>query len=363
MPSEQPYHYDSLEKQRRQVRLFELLPGEKDEQLRGKLTTVDLDTGPDFDAVSYVWGNPTPRFTITVDDDKFLEIPENLRNALINLRRRDGSRTLWVDAICINQQDTQERGHQVRLMCAVYTTAQIVRVWLDDDVDPSSEPFQMARRLEIPGPPIDWDLYPVPSKPRQPRNLVSLESFDLYFWEPMYKILNNSYFWRVWTQQELFLARNLQFHLPRGILPLDILLRFQTVAVRSYMKNVDPALKYANRFLGKSVSELHTGFVTGRALTVNDANVSFRSEPSLLNLFLHSRLLEATEPRDRVYGMLGLAKDCAEDDILPDYNLPLSEVYSSVIKNHARNYRSLDFLCYYDQLPQDSDCAWKSLPT
>lgn len=135
----EPYQYDSTDKQKRQIRLFELFRGQKDEQLRGSLNTVDLHTSPGFDAVSYVWGDPTPCSTAIVDG-KLLKIPESAHKLLLGLRSQCGSMTLWIDAICINQQDVQERGHQVRFMHAIYTTARIVRVWLDTNVDFNSKP-------------------------------------------------------------------------------------------------------------------------------------------------------------------------------------------------------------------------------
>lgn len=90
----QAFEYDTLDKQKRLIRLFEPLPGEENDPLRGRLTTVDLDTGPDYDALSYAWGDPAHRFTLTLDGDKSLGITENLRNALVGLRDQHHSRTL-----------------------------------------------------------------------------------------------------------------------------------------------------------------------------------------------------------------------------------------------------------------------------
>ncbi|KAM5350683.1 hypothetical protein ACJ41O_007188 [Fusarium nematophilum] len=328
--TKRPYRYDTLDKQKRQIRLFELLPGAKDEQLRGRLMTADLNTHPVFDALSYVWGDPTPRFTLRIDDDGFLEISENLGNALICLRQQKEPRTLWADAICINQQDKQERGHQVRFMRAVYRTAQTVRVWLDEDVDPKSKPFQMARRLYVPGRPINWDVCPGASNARDLRNLVRVGDFELDFWEPLSKILNNLYFRRVWTQQELFLARNLLFHLPGGTLSPGPLIQFDAALMRSIgVFKGTLSTDYVHKAGVPSLfSNKYYGFLATKVPSFNVTEVPQFNQASLLWLFLRSNNLEATDPKDRVYGMLGLARDCGENDILPDYNLGQLETYS-----------------------------------
>jgi hypothetical protein len=79
------------------------------------------------------------------------------------------------------------------------------------------------------------------------------------------------------------------------------------------------------------------------------------NQPMLLNLFLKSHALKSTNPRDRVYGLIGLAQDCQENSIEVDYNLNCLETYTLVIKHFIRRYNSLNFLCCHgkrdDTLP------------
>ena len=87
-----------------------------------------------YEALSYVWGSPDkPRRVST--DQGCLNVTENLHAALLRLRDRSLQRIIWVDAICINQDDKEEQSHQVQSMAKIYARASRVIVWLEDTVD------------------------------------------------------------------------------------------------------------------------------------------------------------------------------------------------------------------------------------
>ncbi|KIM94077.1 hypothetical protein OIDMADRAFT_136612, partial [Oidiodendron maius Zn] len=83
-------------------------------------------------ALSYVWGGSGAPATIELEGRSFTVTP-NLYSALKNLRHRSQNRYLWVDAICINQADMEERNHQVSQMCFIYEQAAAVLMWLGED--------------------------------------------------------------------------------------------------------------------------------------------------------------------------------------------------------------------------------------
>ncbi len=86
-----------------------------------------------FDALSYVWGDATQLIPILVDGKLFLAT-RNLFQALHSFRKNSVvPGFLWVDAICINQQDVEERNHQVALMTQLYGQAEKVRIWVGPD--------------------------------------------------------------------------------------------------------------------------------------------------------------------------------------------------------------------------------------
>lgn len=84
-----------------------------------------------YEALSYVWGDTSKKTPIQVND-KTLEIGINLRGALHALRYEDKSRTLWIDAICIDQQNIKERNEQVAAMPQIYSRAMKTVIWLGD---------------------------------------------------------------------------------------------------------------------------------------------------------------------------------------------------------------------------------------
>ncbi len=130
------------------IRLLSLLPGHVQAPLEGVLTTVSLsDPQVEFDALSYCWDNPQDKnspfyapfdimpYEILVNGAS-LRIKQNLKDALLHLRKHSGR--LWIDAICINQGDEDEKSEQILLMREIYSKAKSVVVWLGRS-DPTSD--------------------------------------------------------------------------------------------------------------------------------------------------------------------------------------------------------------------------------
>jgi hypothetical protein len=95
----------------------------------------DKRTHP-YDALSYVWGKPDETLPICVDGVQF-PVTVNLHAALSRLRHRSIERILWVDAVCINQENKQEKGQQIQFMAMIYAQANRVVVWLGEAADNS----------------------------------------------------------------------------------------------------------------------------------------------------------------------------------------------------------------------------------
>ncbi|KAK3068800.1 hypothetical protein LTR53_013346 [Teratosphaeriaceae sp. CCFEE 6253] len=121
-----------LDSDRREIRLLVVEPGEDHEILACRLRTVSLDDQVSYTALSYVWGDPLLTRMILVDGQAF-EATANLESALRHLRADLAGKELWVDAVCINQQDVEEKRQQVALMGALYSQAAGVTVWLGEE--------------------------------------------------------------------------------------------------------------------------------------------------------------------------------------------------------------------------------------
>lgn len=111
-----PFAYDTL--QPGEIRLLEISPSQdRSTPIRAELTHQPLRYGT-YEALSYAWGSEEPRATINVNGKPFT-VSENLLEALRDLRKETKDRTLWVDSICVNQNDGQERGEQLRRMAEI----------------------------------------------------------------------------------------------------------------------------------------------------------------------------------------------------------------------------------------------------
>src|ERR1700761_2294258 len=116
------------------VRLIELEEGEPEDEISIRLLIAELDYAPQFEAVSYVWGDPNVRTPITCNG-RPLNITLNLHAALLRARYNDRPRILWVDAICINQRNNKECSYHVSFMNKIYEKAKKVLVFMGDDPD------------------------------------------------------------------------------------------------------------------------------------------------------------------------------------------------------------------------------------
>lgn len=99
--------------------------------IRCNLRVVDLADRPRFTALSYVWGDPANQETIWCCDQP-LRVTRNAWEALRRLRNKFPPLNIWIDAICINQEDESEKSHQIPLMRAIYSSAIYVYVWLGE---------------------------------------------------------------------------------------------------------------------------------------------------------------------------------------------------------------------------------------
>lgn len=123
------------------IRRVKLHPGNLDDAIVISLDVVPFsgDEKPEYEALSYVWGSPEQPEVVRVDGKYGLTISatRNLIMALQYFRRTDEPRILWIDALCINQQDEVEKGPQVAMMGDIYRNATRVVAWIGPEADNS----------------------------------------------------------------------------------------------------------------------------------------------------------------------------------------------------------------------------------
>jgi len=136
MDPSSPYSYKILEHPDSTIRLIKILSIAP--EIRCEFSVVSLKDEPVFSALSYTWGDASLKHTIFIDGGS-VSITTNLAHALRDVFGQwssgchtapEDTQWLWADAICINQQDTNEKNHQVPLMGAIYSSAVRTFAWL-----------------------------------------------------------------------------------------------------------------------------------------------------------------------------------------------------------------------------------------
>lgn len=140
-------HYQSLVR-KDEIRLLVLHPGQLEDDILFHMEHVALRTNDRrYEALSYAWGEELATRDIRAVEGPHIPVTSNLYSALQHLRHQDRNRTLWVDALCIDQSDMDERIHQVRLMGDVYAKADRVVIWLGEECAHSSRAFSSIESL------------------------------------------------------------------------------------------------------------------------------------------------------------------------------------------------------------------------
>ncbi|OCL07607.1 HET-domain-containing protein, partial [Glonium stellatum] len=124
------YANSSLPRDNLSIRLLHILPTlETNGLIRCNFIPTRLDAAIPYEALSYCWGDPKKVAQISVNGEPF-HVGKNLFSALGVLCHPDTTRTIWIDAICINQNDRKEKGHQVEMMREIYSRSIRAIVWL-----------------------------------------------------------------------------------------------------------------------------------------------------------------------------------------------------------------------------------------
>lgn len=299
-PGEKDYTYVPL-KLSNEIRLVRLLPSEnRESNVRCIITHTKLSEGMDFEALSYVWGNNVLSSRIATDKG-IVKITKNCLSALRDLRHTSASRLLWIDAICINQRSNEEKNHQVPLMSRIYATASQTLIYLGPQTNDKVLPvFEELQRY--------WRGDPRPTGP--PR---------LYL-RDVEEILSLPWFHRVWVLQELANSKK-------------ALLFWGSTSITWRIFSGTLQRLYSNR-----------ENILPPTLRMKDSDPNpFLELRVLLNFADHTH---SSDPRDKVYALIGLLNTTVLHDIVPDYNKSVVEVNVDLVHSFVRLYNNLNILLF-----------------
>jgi hypothetical protein len=304
--------YEPLDSKRREIRIAKLNPGDFSDDIRCTLFKVSLDDNPQYQALSYVWGDPGVTRQISLNGSPY-QVTESLEIALRHLRLPSEERILWVDAICINQRDVPERNVQVRHMGSVYETASKVIAWLGEESGDSNLAFDAFEAL-----PKDEKLHWDPEKNQHFEDKFLQRKYI----SAMKQIFRRPWWRRLWTAQESILGPSLEFTCGHRCISAESLF---ALANSWFIHRRSCCSGYLRR-------NLDLENFSNYMVLIDDLrfNRQEKSEHGLLSLLMNYRSRECADPRDKIYGLLGLCPDHEQNSIIPDYSAPISRVYEDV---------------------------------
>lgn len=140
--------YHRLDQSKKEFRLLKLKPGSRQQIVQCSMHSAFLTgpTLPEYETISYVWGSSNLDGRIYVNGNK-LDVPISAERVLRQMRAESEQRTLWLDAICINQNDTADRNYQVRLMSDIYSKSASGLIWLGEDDGTAGETLHTLEAL------------------------------------------------------------------------------------------------------------------------------------------------------------------------------------------------------------------------
>lgn len=321
-----------------EIRMLDLLPGQGAEPLAFKLRSSHLnDPATQYEALSYAWGN---QMVDVISDGNRFSFPHSLYRALLGLRDPTQIRPVWADAICINQKDDKEKSHQVRMMRRIFKQANRVLIWLDErDAHVAQVAFELAGRIHR------GQLQDIPP-PQSP------------IWGVLVRLFDKVWFSRIWVLQEVVLASSALVIWGPATAPWEHIGFSAGWLCNTIGHEVLTVwlVKVRNSRNGQTYSErsYHPGVY--RANLMYSLWLASKSESSLAKpvsfyeLLCQTRPFQSTDPRDKVFSLIGIPTADADPDsdqffIEPDYSKTTEEVYIDVAKRiSARSCASLSVL-------------------
>lgn len=328
--------FEPLDASKNEIRLLDiLLADDEADEIGCNLRIVSLDEHVAFDALSWCWGDDTTSGCINVCGQVF-ECSPNLEAALRNFRDSSATRTMWVDAVCINQHDLEEKSTQIPLMARIYAEADFVRVWLGEAADGSDDAVEVVKQLLAGSTLDDCRLGGAPL------NIKTIQSLCLFLERPWWQ--------RIWVAQEVALARSAVMYCGRASFELAGLPKALDDTLNRLIVAGGPFQHIHSDTMEKLRRRLNSGLLSLapilQMLSEAKAMKSAESPPCFTVDSINAlSSLKATDPRDKVYGCLGLLPGLSKL-IKPDYNVPTDLVYIITTWALILHARCLYPLCF-----------------
>ncbi|MCJ1397003.1 hypothetical protein MMC11_000195 [Xylographa trunciseda] len=325
-----------------------------------ELQVVSINDEPVYTALSYVWGGVEDLKPITVNGSSFL-VTRNLNDALQHISFEDIAPSIWIDSICIDQNNYIEKTEQLQLVGTVYSNAVRVLVWLGLPTENSDVLAEVVlkfaknvrRRFNVPSSPkydlVDYIEYDLESEIYEDVNaaiqtvgnqdLVSMTAID-FIRAFMIFICGREWWYRVWVLQEFVLAKQVQFQVGLRRIGLQELATFLLASAVTLTGSILQRgltdsqslssqfgwdwlmymLSYRERRHQKS--KIENGSMVFELLCTTYCRPAWRDGGNYS--------LKATDERDQIYGLVSLFQDYKSLGLTVDYRKTWQDIYSEV---------------------------------
>lgn len=322
-----------------EIRLLNIQKASDDKELCCTLEKTTLIEPASYYALSYCWGDVRKKKNIVINDTIF-EVGHNLEAALRQLRSRGYSR-IWIDALCINQNDDEERGLQIRNMRQIYSQALSVIVWLGDDPDNTANAvkylFENERYMWFPT--RRFTALSMKFSNRRSATETTRE-WDVQRWRFFQCFFELDYWRRAWVIQEIASSSQVKLLFGRETLEWQ-----QITKVLAYWNEHQDEVpmpcssyKYA-----AELDHFRIRYKDPRPIT-------------LLEAIQWSRYALATDQRDKIYALLGLTSDGPRLVPMPNYQRSLEQVLCDLTEALLSTAKLTDPLSM--TFPVQSEVGW-----
>jgi hypothetical protein len=311
------YHYCPLAPKR--FRILEILQVEPSVQSR--LVEEDDSTEREYVALSYAWGADSNTATMECDG-QLLNLTSHLLGCLKSIYAHTGALSIWVDAICINQNDNAEKATQVAKMHNIYRQARCVFVQLGNEQDSSDvamDAIKAASLIDVLGLPENTDEALIATLQHKSNTPIL---FKKSAFGPVPRLSDRAWFCLLWIAQEYFYARDLVFYCGRKVVDGSAFTRvLRQLSINSFGRTRPPT------FHDEDQNDLFKGY---RMLLDLHHLKSDERKQDLFQIVMQARVRQVKEPVDRLYALFGITEstDATYQKSIPiDYSPENSREY------------------------------------
>ena len=358
--------YTTLDTSQNQIRALRLHSGPVDTPIVCELATISLvpPGHKQYEALSYCWGRrgrtPDKDEIMMIIRDEWnverrvgLPVQSNLYQALVQLGLLSGpARTIWVDAICINQNDDEERAQQVSQMRKIYAQASRVVVWLGSSNNTRRQVFGTLKELDrrFATTEFDTDVIRDHNMLLRWEQRIIMDSCNMGHFMKEFSRCQFEYFLRTWVVQELANAREIIVCCGSDTVSWDVfpaLMRMNVSGKWLHTRLPEHLLEAMPRALyDLTGAAMNTKLRHSHKQGQNDVTAI---RPGILPILIKSHALEATDPRDKIFAILQFGEDSRDvaalpREIRPDYGKSTLKVFSDLVRWWIRTHESLDIL-------------------